>query len=143
MYRCIFLIIYSERGQQFIVKFKLKTVFNFFPNYFYNSIFYFSNLYNNRIQRIPEGAFKNLPKLTRLRLDHNALVCDCEILWLAKMLTENSLHGSANCKYPSEMYGKSLIGMQEKDFHCSKFCNIEIFNISIYFSKTKALFQVH
>ncbi|XP_018570500.1 peroxidasin, partial [Anoplophora glabripennis] len=77
------------------------------------------NLYNNHLTRIPHGAFENLPKLTRLRLDHNALICDCQIAWLAKMLTDNSLQGSANCKYPSEMYGKSLVGMETRDFHCA------------------------
>ncbi|KAJ8985113.1 hypothetical protein NQ317_012763 [Molorchus minor] len=77
------------------------------------------NLYNNLISHIPDGAFTNLPNLTRLRLDHNALVCDCQMAWLARMLTDNTLHGSANCKYPAEMYGKSLVGMTSKDFHCA------------------------
>ncbi|CAH2000403.1 unnamed protein product [Acanthoscelides obtectus] len=35
------------------------------------------------------------------------------------MLTDNTIRGSANCKYPSEMYGKSIVGMGPKDFHCS------------------------
>ncbi|KAG5889229.1 hypothetical protein JTB14_006365 [Gonioctena quinquepunctata] len=76
------------------------------------------NLQHNHLKRVPEGAFKNLPKLERLRLDHNSLICDCEILWLAKMLSDNSLEASVNCKYPHEMSGKSLKGMTSNDFHC-------------------------
>nr|XP_023021293.1 peroxidasin [Leptinotarsa decemlineata] len=76
------------------------------------------NLHHNQLKRVPEGAFQNLPRLERLRLDHNSLVCDCEILWLANMLTDNSLEASANCKYPHEMSGKSLKGMKLDDFHC-------------------------
>lgn len=76
-------------------------------------------LYNNNIKRIPPGAFANLPKLTRLRLDSNALICDCSIAWLAKMLKENSIHAAADCKYPTEMYGKPLKSMSTKDLHCS------------------------
>lgn len=77
------------------------------------------NLYNNHIQRIPIGAFQNLSSLRRLRLDHNALICDCEMAWLAKMLTENTIQGSVYCKYPIEMFGKSIMDLKHKDFHCS------------------------
>ncbi|CAH0547883.1 unnamed protein product [Brassicogethes aeneus] len=76
------------------------------------------NLYNNHISHIPPKTFDNLPRLTKLRLDHNALICDCELLWFAKMLNNNEIQGSAHCKYPSEMYGKALNEMDVKDFHC-------------------------
>lgn len=76
------------------------------------------NLYYNKIQKVPYGAFNNLPKLTRIRLDHNALVCNCDLAWFAEMLNSNSVQGSAICKYPQEMYGKSLKDMSPSDLHC-------------------------
>ncbi|CAG9770577.1 unnamed protein product [Ceutorhynchus assimilis] len=77
-------------------------------------------LYNNHIKLIPNGAFHNLPRLRRLRLDHNALVCDCKLAWLSKMLSKSHsvLQASASCAQPTEMTGKSLIGMEHKHFHC-------------------------
>lgn len=75
-------------------------------------------LYNNYIQHIPPGSFKGLQKLTRLRLDSNSLVCDCQISWLARTLRDNSIHSTATCKYPNEMYGKPLVSLNSADFHC-------------------------
>ncbi|XP_050301684.1 peroxidasin isoform X2 [Anthonomus grandis grandis] len=76
-------------------------------------------LYNNHIKQIPKGAFNHLPKLRRLRLDHNALICDCKLAWLSKMLTKtDSLQASAHCAKPTEMSGRSIIGMAHKHFHC-------------------------
>ncbi|XP_017777040.1 PREDICTED: peroxidasin [Nicrophorus vespilloides] len=100
-------------------------------------------LYNNKLKHIPRGAFQNLPKLHRLRLDSNALVCDCQMAWLAKMLNHNSLQAAANCEYPREMKGKALKGMDDKDFHC-KYPEITggPQDIDITFGQT-ALFQCY
>ncbi|CAG9862575.1 unnamed protein product [Phyllotreta striolata] len=76
------------------------------------------NLYHNQLRHLPEDAFENLPALERLRLDHNALVCNCEVLWLSEMFNKNSLDGSAHCKYPTEMQGKSLKETNAQDLHC-------------------------
>ncbi|XP_069701170.1 peroxidasin [Periplaneta americana] len=79
-------------------------------------------LHNNKLQRIPAGAFKNLEALKRLRLDSNALICDCEMMWLVRML-QDKLRGTqaaATCQYPVNMQGKSLASMTETDFHCKK-----------------------
>ncbi|XP_076271608.1 peroxidasin isoform X2 [Rhynchophorus ferrugineus] len=77
-------------------------------------------IFNNHIKSIPKGAFRNLPKLQRLRLDHNALICDCKMAWFSKMMTHDKsmMQVSANCASPTEMYGKSIIGMDHKYFHC-------------------------
>ncbi|XP_021933010.1 peroxidasin isoform X6 [Zootermopsis nevadensis] len=79
-------------------------------------------LHNNKLQRIPVGAFKNLEALKRLRLDSNALICDCEMMWLVQMLQEKlrGTQAAATCQYPVVMQGKSLTAMTETDFHCKK-----------------------
>ncbi|KAJ9586071.1 hypothetical protein L9F63_020268, partial [Diploptera punctata] len=73
-------------------------------------------LHNNKLQRIPVGAFKNLEALKRLRLDSNALICDCEMMWLVRML-QDTLRGTqaaATCQYPTNMQGKSLAAMPQE-----------------------------
>ncbi|KAK4877721.1 hypothetical protein RN001_010227 [Aquatica leii] len=75
-------------------------------------------LYNNKIQHIPPGSFKGLNRLARLRLDSNALVCDCKMAWLVNLIKEKQIHVAASCKYPQEMYGKSLKGMKMSEMHC-------------------------
>lgn len=95
-------------------------------------VFPFRYLYNNHIKLIPKGAFHNLPRLRRLRLDHNALVCDCKLAWLSKMLTKsNVVQASANCAQPTEMHGMSLIGLEHKHFHCGKF--YRLFLIPVFY----------
>ena len=54
------------------------------------------------------------------RLDSNALVCDCDMMWLADMLKEK--HGytqaAATCEYPHSLQGRSLMSINKDDFHC-------------------------
>jgi hypothetical protein len=57
------------------------------------------------------------------RLDSNALVCDCEMMWLVQMLQDKlkDTQAAATCQYPIAMKGKSLTSMTETDFHCSEY----------------------
>jgi peroxidase len=57
------------------------------------------------------------------RLDSNALVCDCEMMWLVQMLKDKlrGTQAAATCQYPVTMQGKSLTAMTETDFHCSRY----------------------
>ncbi|XP_041357097.1 peroxidasin-like isoform X2 [Gigantopelta aegis] len=79
-------------------------------------------LHNNRIKRLPKGVFSTTKHLHRLRLDSNALVCDCELIWLSDMLKEK--HGytqaAATCEFPSSLQGRSLMSISKHDFHCKK-----------------------
>uniref|UniRef100_A0A646QDL0 Peroxidasin n=1 Tax=Hemiscolopendra marginata TaxID=943146 RepID=A0A646QDL0_9MYRI len=79
-------------------------------------------LHNNKLTRIPPGAFRNLDSLRRLRLDSNALICDCKMMWLARMLKDKSTttQSAATCEYPSSLQGKPLTAIKEADFHCKK-----------------------
>lgn len=77
-------------------------------------------LHSNQISRLPKGVFSHTPHLRRIRLDSNALVCDCDMMWLADMLKEN--HGitqaAATCEYPQSLQGRSLVSISKEDFHC-------------------------
>ncbi|XP_076462560.1 peroxidasin-like isoform X2 [Babylonia areolata] len=79
-------------------------------------------LHSNQISRLPKGVFSYTPHLRRLRLDSNALVCDCDMMWLADMLKEK--HGytqaAATCQYPQNLQGRSLMSISKDDFHCEK-----------------------
>lgn len=56
------------------------------------------------------------------RLDSNALVCDCKMLWLANMLKEQGMKNTvASCKYPKVLQGKSIISLSQSELKCSEF----------------------
>uniref|UniRef100_A0A4D5R9E2 Peroxidasin n=1 Tax=Scolopendra viridis TaxID=118503 RepID=A0A4D5R9E2_SCOVI len=79
-------------------------------------------LHNNKLTSIPPGAFRNMDSLRRLRLDSNALICDCKMMWLARMLKDKSTttQAAATCEYPTSLQGKALTAIKESDFHCKK-----------------------
>ncbi|XP_014210778.1 peroxidasin homolog [Copidosoma floridanum] len=76
-------------------------------------------LQNNRLERLPAEAFRNIGHNAKLRLDSNALICDCEILWLVERMKER-VEMPAVCRGPREMEGKRLDDMTPEDFHCSR-----------------------
>jgi peroxidase len=55
------------------------------------------------------------------RLDSNALICDCQMLWLARMLNEkqSTTQAAANCEYPAKLNGKPVSAIVD-DFNCSQ-----------------------
>ena len=69
------------------------------------------------------------------RLDSNALVCDCEMLWFAQMLKRRQhsgsrVHAEATCHHPNNLHGRSLMRIDNDDFHCG---NIRFFrSVSIF-----------
>ncbi|XP_042897805.1 peroxidasin [Parasteatoda tepidariorum] len=79
-------------------------------------------LHQNKLSKIPYDAFKHLKSLRRLRLDSNALICDCEMMWLADMLKENeaATQSAATCEYPKILKGKPLTALNKEDFRCKR-----------------------
>ncbi|XP_012541547.2 peroxidasin homolog [Monomorium pharaonis] len=77
-------------------------------------------LHNNKLHRLPADAFVNVGPMTRLRLDSNALICDCNLVWLVERLRDKSTEMAAICQSPHKMKGRSLATMLPKDFHCTK-----------------------
>ena len=54
-------------------------------------------------------------------MDSNALICDCQMLWLAKMLQEKqgTTQAAAICQSPDQLNGRSVTSLIE-EFNCSK-----------------------
>lgn len=78
-------------------------------------------LHNNLLKHIPSGSFRGMPRLTKLRLDSNALICDCDMLWFVRMLAEHTeMKIAATCYGPEPMTGVSLATMKEHNLHCRK-----------------------
>uniref|UniRef100_A0A672UJ68 Ig-like domain-containing protein n=1 Tax=Strigops habroptila TaxID=2489341 RepID=A0A672UJ68_STRHB len=82
-------------------------------------------LHNNKISRIHPGTFSQLESLKRLRLDSNALLCDCDLMWLAELLKEYAEQGSsiqtaATCEAPRELHGRSIITLTAQEFNCER-----------------------
>ncbi|XP_054274117.1 peroxidasin-like isoform X2 [Macrosteles quadrilineatus] len=79
-------------------------------------------LHNNKLRHLSSGTFKGLDSLKRIRLDSNALVCDCDMMWLAHLLRDkqDSTQAAATCQFPTNMEGKPIANVSDNDFHCSK-----------------------
>ncbi|KAL0105107.1 hypothetical protein PUN28_016635 [Cardiocondyla obscurior] len=77
-------------------------------------------LHNNKLHRLPADAFVNVGPMTRLRLDSNALICDCNLVWLLERLRDKPTEVAAICQSPHKMKGRSLTTMLPEDFHCTK-----------------------
>ncbi len=62
------------------------------------------------------------------RLDSNALICDCQVMWLTQMLKQNEGHTEAavTCASPSDVRGKSLLSLSEETFHCRRWSQAEV-----------------
>ncbi|XP_070796250.1 peroxidasin-like [Pituophis catenifer annectens] len=79
-------------------------------------------LNNNRISQIQRGAIAQLESLKRLRLDSNALLCDCDLMWLAELLRKYTIQGNtqaaATCENPPELLGRSVITLTTREFNC-------------------------
>nr|XP_020665436.1 peroxidasin homolog [Pogona vitticeps] len=81
-------------------------------------------LHNNRISRIQPGAIARLESLKRLRLDSNALVCDCDLMWLSELLKKYAIQGNAQtaatCESPRELQGRSIVTLNIQEFNCER-----------------------
>ncbi|XP_025057452.1 peroxidasin homolog isoform X2 [Alligator sinensis] len=79
-------------------------------------------LHNNRISKIQPGSFSQLESLKRLRLDSNALLCDCDLMWLAELLKKYAEQGNiqtaATCESPRELQGRSITTLTTQELNC-------------------------
>uniref|UniRef100_A0ABI7XC69 Peroxidase n=1 Tax=Felis catus TaxID=9685 RepID=A0ABI7XC69_FELCA len=79
-------------------------------------------LHNNKLSKIPAGSFSHLDSLKRLRLDSNALVCDCDLMWLGELMQGYARNGqtqaAATCQYPRRLQGRSIASVTVEEFNC-------------------------
>ncbi|XP_030887534.1 peroxidasin-like protein [Leptonychotes weddellii] len=79
-------------------------------------------LHNNKLSKIPAGSFSHLDSLKRLRLDSNALVCDCDLMWLGELMQGYARNGqtqaAATCEYPRRLQGRSIASLPVEEFNC-------------------------
>lgn len=58
------------------------------------------------------------------RLDSNALICDCELLWLAELIKDYTRKGNtqaaASCEYPKTLQGRPVASLLVEEFTCGE-----------------------
>ncbi|XP_048582220.1 peroxidasin [Nematostella vectensis] len=75
---------------------------------------------HNRLRTVPRGLFKDLRLLRRLRLDSNELVCNCDLLWLSKLLRRTpNTETAATCHEPAELSGRAIVRLTPRELRCS------------------------
>ena len=86
----------------------------------------FRFLQNNRLTQISAKVFDSNKLLTELRLENNALICNCQLLWLKKIGGKVS-HLSATCDSPNDLKSKLIPQIPDYQFRC----NEPVFSIDI------------
>uniref|UniRef100_A0A914CNL9 Protein slit n=1 Tax=Acrobeloides nanus TaxID=290746 RepID=A0A914CNL9_9BILA len=77
------------------------------------------SLYDNQIKSISNGTFEPLVNLQTLHLARNPLICDCNLEWLALLLTQRPIETSgAKCEAPKRVAKKRLTSLQSSKFRC-------------------------
>nr|XP_039257330.1 peroxidasin-like isoform X1 [Styela clava] len=78
-------------------------------------------LHNNVLTTLPEGLFDGLSSLKRLRLDNNQLMCDCKLLWFARMLLSlgGNIQATVTCNAPRHLFGRSISTIPLREFKCT------------------------
>uniref|UniRef100_A0A8C0FCP9 Leucine rich repeats and immunoglobulin like domains 2 n=1 Tax=Bubo bubo TaxID=30461 RepID=A0A8C0FCP9_BUBBB len=80
------------------------------------------DLSNNAVMSIQENAFAQA-HLKELVLNTSSLLCDCQLRWLPRWLTDSRLQQAVNvsCAHPEWLAGQSLLSVDPGDFICDNF----------------------
>uniref|UniRef100_A0A663MHZ4 Leucine rich repeats and immunoglobulin like domains 2 n=2 Tax=Athene cunicularia TaxID=194338 RepID=A0A663MHZ4_ATHCN len=80
------------------------------------------DLSNNAVMSIQENAFAQA-HLKELVLNTSSLLCDCQLGWLPRWLTDSRLQQAVNvsCAHPEWLAGQSLLSVDPADFVCDNF----------------------
>ncbi|GMT36670.1 hypothetical protein PFISCL1PPCAC_27967, partial [Pristionchus fissidentatus] len=77
------------------------------------------SLYDNNIQSLSNETFSHLASLQTLHLAKNPLICDCNLKWLADLLTTRMIETSgARCEAPKRVSKRRLSTLQAAKFNC-------------------------
>lgn len=87
-------------------------------------LFFFLNvtreLFHNNIAHLQPNAFDGLPQLNYLRIDRNAINCDCNIVELVNKFDHNRTRVHIICDTPQNLHGQGLNQFNAKDLNCGK-----------------------
>ncbi|GMR30900.1 hypothetical protein PMAYCL1PPCAC_01095, partial [Pristionchus mayeri] len=77
------------------------------------------SLYDNNIQSLSNETFHHLSSLQTLHLAKNPLICDCNMKWLAELLTKKMIETSgARCEAPKRVAKRRLSTLAATKFNC-------------------------
>uniref|UniRef100_A0A8B9HPV4 Leucine-rich repeats and immunoglobulin-like domains 2 n=1 Tax=Astyanax mexicanus TaxID=7994 RepID=A0A8B9HPV4_ASTMX len=69
------------------------------------------------------GMFVGMKKLNTLDLNTSSLLCDCQLTWLSRWLTNSHFQQScaAVCAHPAPLAGRSIFNVRPEEFVCNDF----------------------
>uniref|UniRef100_A0A0M3HND7 Protein slit n=1 Tax=Ascaris lumbricoides TaxID=6252 RepID=A0A0M3HND7_ASCLU len=77
------------------------------------------SLYDNNIKSIANGTFDGLTNLMTLHLARNPIICDCNLEWLAMLLSIRAVETSgARCESPKRVARRRLATLHHSKFRC-------------------------
>ncbi|GAB1865789.1 Leucine-rich repeats and immunoglobulin-like domains protein 3 [Camponotus japonicus] len=80
------------------------------------------DLIGNNVTSIQENAFFPLSSLKKLKMNTQALVCDCGLQWLSMWLREHHYsEAELFCGYPHWLRGMSLTQLHHENFTCDEY----------------------
>ncbi|KMQ95575.1 leucine-rich repeats and immunoglobulin-like domains protein 3 protein [Lasius niger] len=80
------------------------------------------DLVGNNVTSIQENAFFPMSSLSKLKMNTQALVCDCGLQWLSMWLREHHYsEAELFCGYPHWLQGMSLTQLHHANFTCDEY----------------------
>lgn len=67
------------------------------------------------------------------RLDANAFICDCQMMWLTQLLKDKGQgQSAATCEAPANMQGKVLTSLTNQELDCSEHFYVFLTHIHLH-----------
>ncbi|NWW40817.1 LRIG3 protein, partial [Panurus biarmicus] len=79
------------------------------------------DLSNNAIMSVQGNAFSQMKKLKELHFNTSSLLCDCQLKWLPRWMSENNFQSfvNASCAHPQLLKGRSIFAVSLDGFVCA------------------------
>lgn len=93
---------------------------------------FFRELFNNNIENLLPNTFDGLPALQFLRIERNAINCDCNIYDIVKKFDQSHTRVHIICDKPQHLHGQNFNNVNERDLNCGKKQTKQVFFVSIF-----------